>query len=123
MEASFVAAVVSMHDESFVIVPRRAIDAAHCAVGQRRVLISQMQSCDCAARFRARPSGALTPIACKVQISGLPMASANGHAARKMMIASDPSDVALFLHTSGTTGGPKGVPLTQQNLTASVHNI
>ncbi|KAJ8771393.1 hypothetical protein K2173_026570 [Erythroxylum novogranatense] len=35
----------------------------------------------------------------------------------------DPSDVALFLHTSGTTSRPKGVPLTQNNLAASVQNI
>uniref|UniRef100_A0ACD5Y942 Uncharacterized protein n=1 Tax=Avena sativa TaxID=4498 RepID=A0ACD5Y942_AVESA len=33
------------------------------------------------------------------------------------------SDVALFLHTSGTTSRPKGVPLTQRNLAASVRNI
>ncbi|GJN25990.1 hypothetical protein PR202_gb13880 [Eleusine coracana subsp. coracana] len=32
-------------------------------------------------------------------------------------------DVGLFLHTSGTTSRPKGVPLTQANLAASVHNI
>lgn len=38
-------------------------------------------------------------------------------------LANDPSDVALFLHTSGTTSRPKGVPLTQQNLYASVQNI
>ncbi|RWV94888.1 hypothetical protein GW17_00042534 [Ensete ventricosum] len=35
----------------------------------------------------------------------------------------DSSDVALFLHTSGTTSRPKGVPLTQLNLAASVTNI
>ena len=34
-----------------------------------------------------------------------------------------PDDVALFLHTSGTTSRPKGVPLTHANLTASVRNI
>ena len=32
-------------------------------------------------------------------------------------------DVALFLHTSGTTSRPKGVPLTHGNLMASVANI
>src|SRR5262245_16438524 len=32
-------------------------------------------------------------------------------------------DVALFLHTSGTTSRPKGVPLTHGNLTASIANI
>lgn len=34
-----------------------------------------------------------------------------------------PSDVALFLHTSGTTAKPKGVPLTHANLVASMNNI
>jgi acyl-CoA synthetase (AMP-forming)/AMP-acid ligase II len=34
-----------------------------------------------------------------------------------------PGDVALFLHTSGTTSRPKGVPLTHENLCASAHNI
>src|SRR5262249_8625306 len=33
------------------------------------------------------------------------------------------SDVALFLHTSGTTSRPKGVPLTHGNLMASITNI
>jgi acyl-CoA synthetase (AMP-forming)/AMP-acid ligase II len=33
------------------------------------------------------------------------------------------SDVALFLHTSGTTSRPKGVPLTHRNLTTSARNI
>jgi acyl-CoA synthetase (AMP-forming)/AMP-acid ligase II len=34
-----------------------------------------------------------------------------------------PSDVTLFLHTSGTTAKPKGVPLTHGNLVASMNNI
>src|SRR5205085_4506699 len=34
-----------------------------------------------------------------------------------------PDDVALFLHTSGTTSRPKGVPLTHGNLMASIDNI
>lgn len=34
-----------------------------------------------------------------------------------------PDDVALFLHTSGTTSRPKGVPLTHANLVASLDNI
>eukprot|EP01120_Amphizonella_sp_Union-15-10_P015339 TRINITY_DN787_c0_g1_i1.p1 TRINITY_DN787_c0_g1~~TRINITY_DN787_c0_g1_i1.p1 ORF type:complete len:511 (-),score=57.46 TRINITY_DN787_c0_g1_i1:32-1564(-) len=33
------------------------------------------------------------------------------------------SDVALFLHTSGTTSKPKGVPLSHLNLTTSINNI
>ncbi|KAL2920683.1 Oxalate--CoA ligase [Bienertia sinuspersici] len=38
-------------------------------------------------------------------------------------LINEPSDVALFLHTSGTTSRPKGVPLTQLNLLSSVQNI
>jgi acyl-CoA synthetase (AMP-forming)/AMP-acid ligase II/acyl carrier protein len=34
-----------------------------------------------------------------------------------------PNDVALVLHTSGTTSRPKIVPLTQANLCISAHNI
>jgi acyl-CoA synthetase (AMP-forming)/AMP-acid ligase II len=34
-----------------------------------------------------------------------------------------PEDVALFLHTSGTTSRPKGVPLTHNNLMTSIRNI
>lgn len=34
-----------------------------------------------------------------------------------------PADVALFLHTSGTTSKPKGVPLTHGNLSYSIANI
>lgn len=33
------------------------------------------------------------------------------------------TDIALVLHTSGTTARPKQVPLTQHNLIASAHNI
>lgn len=33
------------------------------------------------------------------------------------------ADAALFLHTSGTTSRPKGVPLTQANLASSIHHI
>ncbi|ONI07059.1 hypothetical protein PRUPE_5G097700 [Prunus persica] len=40
-----------------------------------------------------------------------------------LQLVNDASDVALFLHTSGTTSRPKGVPLTQLNLASSVQNI
>ena len=44
-----------------------------------------------------------------------------GAAARPGM--AQPDDVALVLHTSGTTARPKIVPLTQANVTASAANI
>jgi acyl-CoA synthetase (AMP-forming)/AMP-acid ligase II len=61
---------------------------------------------------RLDPSGA-------VRLEGPPVGAAwsgQPHAPR-------PDDVALFLHTSGTTSRPKGVPLTHQNLTTSIRNI
>ena len=36
---------------------------------------------------------------------------------------SDDNDIALILHTSGTTSRPKMVPLTHKNLITSAHNI
>lgn len=42
---------------------------------------------------------------------------------RKDVAPPSPDDIALFLHTSGTTSRPKGVPLTHANLVASLKNI
>src|SRR5262245_50637589 len=49
----------------------------------------------------------------------------NGAAAVSQTTTSGPrgDDVALFLHTSGTTSRPKGVPLTHANLMTSIRNI
>ena len=43
--------------------------------------------------------------------------------ATKDSVAPSPDDIALFLHTSGTTSRPKGVPLRHVNLMRSVRNI
>jgi acyl-CoA synthetase (AMP-forming)/AMP-acid ligase II len=43
--------------------------------------------------------------------------------ARGSVDAPGPGDVALFLHTSGTTSRPKGVPLTHANVLCSARNI
>ncbi|EGC36838.1 hypothetical protein DICPUDRAFT_97453 [Dictyostelium purpureum] len=41
----------------------------------------------------------------------------------KLNVVPEKDDVALFLHTSGTTSRPKGVPLTHENLSVSSSNI
>ena len=47
---------------------------------------------------------------------GITLSSANAESAR-------PDDVALLLHTSGTTARPKVVPLTHANLVSSASNV
>jgi acyl-CoA synthetase (AMP-forming)/AMP-acid ligase II len=49
----------------------------------------------------------------------------DGSAVNPQATANGPrgDDVALFLHTSGTTSRPKGVPLTHANLMASIKSI
>ena len=60
-----------------------------------------------------------------LDISGRVQLSRNGSvlADRKDVPGPSSDDVALFLHTSGTTSRPKGVPLTHGNLLASLRNI
>lgn len=47
----------------------------------------------------------------------------SGLDAEKPLRASGRDDIAFVLHTSGTTGRPKAVPLLQRNMLASVRNI
>lgn len=64
---------------------------------------------------------ALTPTSDALEGVAAPAdASADGGAAEEL---ARPDDIAMFLHTSGTTSRPKGVPLTQTNLATSLMNI
>jgi acyl-CoA synthetase (AMP-forming)/AMP-acid ligase II len=47
----------------------------------------------------------------------------DGAAATDLPETAAPDDVALLLHTSGTTSKPKTVPLAQRNLVASIHTV
>ncbi|KAK1869254.1 hypothetical protein I4F81_011733 [Pyropia yezoensis] len=64
---------------------------------------------------------ALTPTSDALEGVAAPSdAPADGGAAEDL---ARPDDIAMFLHTSGTTSRPKGVPLTQTNLATSLMNI
>ncbi|CAL1404967.1 unnamed protein product [Linum trigynum] len=56
-------------------------------------------------------------------VLSLPLPSESGANSLDQLPVNEPADGALFLHTSGTTSRPKGVPLTQLNLASSVQNI
>ncbi|KAK8139779.1 hypothetical protein PG984_000902 [Apiospora sp. TS-2023a] len=43
--------------------------------------------------------------------------------AQEQVLEAQADDIALVLHTSGTTGRPKAVPLTHRNLTQTMENI
>ena len=77
-----------------------------------------------AARDAAAQLGVPT-IEASLDDAGRTMLSRGGETltARRDAPAPSADDVALFLHTSGTTSHPKGVPLTHGNLAASVKNI
>ena len=77
-----------------------------------------------AAREAAEQLGVPT-IEASLDDSGRTLLSKGGDTltARRDAPAPSPDDVALFLHTSGTTSRPKGVPLTHGNLAASIKNI
>ena len=53
----------------------------------------------------------------------LNMQSQDSSRAEEAGVIPEPKRNALFLHTSGTTSRPKGVPLTHHNLVTSIRNI
>jgi acyl-CoA synthetase (AMP-forming)/AMP-acid ligase II/acyl carrier protein len=75
------------------------------------------------ARQAARQLGvAVLDVAADPEVAGL-FRFTSGGASQEPLPAASPDDVALLLHTSGTTSRPKLVPLTQRNLCASADHI
>ncbi|MBI2965675.1 MAG: AMP-binding protein [Chloroflexi bacterium] len=80
---------------------------------------------DAAQAGEAAKSLSIPILTSQIDASGQTRLARNGAAltARREAKPPSPDDVALFLHTSGTTSRPKGVPLTHANLMASLGNI
>ncbi len=78
-----------------------------------------------AAAVQAASKVGIPVIVSKINESGKLELFSNGTRLTKSVESDLPSenDVALFLHTSGTTSRPKGVPLTHKNLVTSLLNI
>jgi acyl-CoA synthetase (AMP-forming)/AMP-acid ligase II len=78
-------------------------------------------SLDSSGRVRLQPLGGTGVCHAFAAPTGSEVWSSTGGAAKAWH--PEPDDVALFLHTSGTTSRPKGVPLTHGNLMTSLANI
>ncbi|KAL8706781.1 MAG: hypothetical protein Q9201_000207 [Fulgogasparrea decipioides] len=95
-------------DAAAVIVPKGACQSAAPAVlaaRKRNAAVIECYAEGDVIRFDAKEMGAL-----------------QGREKKGLAVAEE-EDVALVLHTSGTTGRPKAVPLTHKNLSVSVDNI
>lgn len=67
--------------------------------------------------------GAGPALSVEPRSEGYRVAAAGENAGEGLADPPQPDDIALFLHTSGTTSRPKGVPLSHANLAASLENI
>ncbi|CAI0546853.1 unnamed protein product [Linum tenue] len=76
-----------------------------------------------ASKLQIRHSTAALSVKDSELALSLPPPSESGANSLDQLPVNEPADGALFLHTSGTTSRPKGVPLTQLNLASSVQNI
>lgn len=71
----------------------------------------------------AAPAGALLLEASVSRTGQVQLAVARSFPQPRKRDTATADDVALFLHTSGTTSRPKGVPLTHANLLTSADNV
>ncbi|KAK0635926.1 hypothetical protein B0T17DRAFT_485677 [Bombardia bombarda] len=95
---------------AIVLVPRGAYAAASPAV-------------KAAKRFNAAIAECYwDPAKREVALDVKELGQLQGKAAQPLLTA-EPDDVALVLHTSGTTSRPKVVPLSHRNLTITMNNI
>lgn len=104
--------------------PAYTVNEFHFFIEDADAQIAIVGATDEAGREAASKLG-IPVLEASLDSNGRTIISSNGHALTRTKQADAPTsdDVALFLHTSGTTSRPKGVPLTHGNLLASLRNI
>ena len=116
---------------AFLAVLRARLTAAPYNPAQGAELAGLWQDAEVRAVIAASDDRATGAIATRLNLPLWPLAAdatgrvdlAIAKSGGGALAAPNPDDVALFLHTSGTTSKPKGVPLTHGNLLYSIANI
>ena len=100
-----------------LLLPREGNAAAEAAAKRLNCRVAQL-SVSFSPADANLPQLSITPISAGLIIRQAPLTEATQLPSPPL-----PSDLALFFHTSGTTGRPKAVPLTHANILASLSNI
>lgn len=99
-----------------VVVPRGAVAGAGAA-GAAPVVRAATRHGAAVAEVWWEPE--LSQVQMELVVPGRLLSPPSGDG-RAAVLTAQPEDVALVLHTSGTTGRPKAVPLTHRNLTRTM---
>ncbi|HMN82208.1 MAG TPA: acyl--CoA ligase [Burkholderiaceae bacterium] len=110
-------------DARALIVEAGSSSAAVAVAERLGVAVIELHAGAAAGRFTLAPRGGAASVAPGGAASGAAAAGSGAAAAAGSAGFAGADDIALILHTSGTTSRPKIVPLAQRNICASACNV